>query len=569
MSHRGFLGDRSVENSWIPLFKSCKSGDVAAVKFLLENGANPDATKPHGQTALHFVSSYKSEKNLQILQLLIEHNADIEAVDKRGQTPLFEACICENFEAVECLLKNNANPNARDESGSTVLHRSCLMESETTCQIIQLLLKYNADVNAVCDIGHSPLFGACQFGGFAIIKILLENNANPNIVDQDGETPLHRIGYYESRTTRQIIELLLKYKADAEAVNKRGQTPLFEACRSGDIAAVECLLENCANPNVADRNGQTPLHHICLRECKTNLQIMQLLLKHDENFEAVIEKHAIVNVADRDYGAIRHNLYLKECRRIIQIIQLLLKHNANIEAVDEEGHTPLFVACNSQNIVAVKVLLTYGANIHIFDKRNQSPLPCAVDKMLTTSPVNLPIHTVIQMLVSHSIKLKTAGLNLNECDFVTMNGAKYSAINGLKFNTVLDDALDTLDTMCEEEIKRMKMENIGINDMCFHELLTQHMHRIGILMENQKIQEILKPSDYDEKFPLYMGIVRFRLRKAQCRYERYKLQKSAGEHFRSNIKPELLPECIDEVLSYLTTIDLKTFIRTFEPSKGE
>ncbi|XP_034949608.1 ankyrin-1-like [Chelonus insularis] len=581
--------------NWVgrtPLFVACLKGNNEAVKILLENHANPNVRDRNGETALHLICSWESKTNLQIIKLLLKYNADIEAMDDRGWTPLITACSIGNAEVVKCLLEHHANPNVTDWIGQPALHLVCSWESETTPQIIKLLLKYNADIEAVDEQGRTPLFVACKSGNVAAVQCLLENHVNPNATNQHSQTALHYICSAKPGTTLQIIQLLLKHNADTEAMDDRGWTPLFEACSSGNIVAVKVLLGNHANPNVRCWNGRTALHLTSALEPVITLQIMQSLLKHNVDIEAadeegrtplieaciygnvvavkvLLDNHANPNVTNHCGQTPLHFICFGETESTLKIIQLLLKHNADIEAVDEEGRTPLFEACNSENIGAVVGLLRYGANINILDQKNRSPLQCAADKILSTSPENSNIYTIIQMLVSHIITLKTVRLNVNTCEFITIRGVKYSAIEGLKSNEVLDDTIDTLDIKCEEEIKKMKMESIGINDMCFYELLTQHIHLIGILMENKKIQDILKSSIYDEKFPLFIGIVRFRLRDARIRYRRYKLQKSAREYFSSEINEGIPHECIDKVLDYLTIVDLNTFIRTFKPSRGE
>ncbi|XP_034937894.1 ankyrin-1-like [Chelonus insularis] len=596
MLHQAVLGHTVIftdsENinakGWTPLFEACRTGNILAVKFLLENHDNPNATNQHGETALHLICSRKSATTLQIIQLLLKHNADINAVNNIGWSPLFVACISDNIAAVKSLLENHANPNLTDQDGETPLHRLCLSKFEKKLTIMQLLLKHNADINAVNNIGWSSLFVACISENIAAVESLLENHANPNVRDREGQTVLHFICSSESETTLQIIQLLLKHNADIEAVDAKGWTPLSDACYNGNDKTVKFLLEKHANPNVRDREGQTALHSICSSKSNSTRQIIQLLLKHNADIEAVdakgwtplfeacrtgnieaakvlLENHANPNASNQRGYTVLHLFCLRKFETTPQVMQFLLKQNADIEAVDENGRTPLFVACIRGNDKAVKCLLRYGANVNISDKKNQSLLQCAVDKMLSTSSVNSNIHTIIQMLVSHIIKLKTARHNVSVCEFITTNGVKYSAIDGLKSNTVLNDSEDTL--KCEEEIERMKMESVGINNMFLYDLLTHHIHLLGILMENKKIQEILKPSIYDEKFPLYIGIIRFRLRDAQIRYRQYKLKKSAREYFSSNINQELPHECIDKVLDYLTIVDLKTFIRTFEPPR--
>lgn len=52
------------------------------------------------------------------------------------------------------------------------------------------MLKSGADVNLCNEIGHSPLFVACENGLDNTVQLLLENGANVNLSDKDGVSPL-------------------------------------------------------------------------------------------------------------------------------------------------------------------------------------------------------------------------------------------------------------------------------------------------------------------------------------------------------------------------------------------
>ena len=62
-------------------------GIYRGVKWLLEHGANPNATfGEDGTTALHEAASRGA--NDRILDLLIQHGANLKTLDQHGQTPL-------------------------------------------------------------------------------------------------------------------------------------------------------------------------------------------------------------------------------------------------------------------------------------------------------------------------------------------------------------------------------------------------------------------------------------------------------------------------------------------------
>ena len=86
------------------------------VKLLLEKGANPNASFRGTNILMNIVSN---QSNVEILNLMIKHGADINARDPNGLTPLMYSTY--NKEKPELmiteLLNNGANPQLTDNKG--------------------------------------------------------------------------------------------------------------------------------------------------------------------------------------------------------------------------------------------------------------------------------------------------------------------------------------------------------------------------------------------------------------------------------------------------------------------
>jgi uncharacterized protein len=88
--------------------------------------------------------------------------------------------------------------------------------------IVELLLKNNADPNVYDDMGVAPIHGAARTNRHEIIEMLLNNKANINILHKtSGESPLHYAAEYN---TKEACELLLKKGADKTIKDNSGQT---------------------------------------------------------------------------------------------------------------------------------------------------------------------------------------------------------------------------------------------------------------------------------------------------------------------------------------------------------
>jgi ankyrin repeat protein len=103
------VNDVSGGGDW-PLKDACRSGDAAAVAFLLQVGADPNLTST-GETALFAAVSSDS---LECVRLLVDAGADVNATDCDGWTCLFHLC---SERVARYLLECGARPDIADQCG--------------------------------------------------------------------------------------------------------------------------------------------------------------------------------------------------------------------------------------------------------------------------------------------------------------------------------------------------------------------------------------------------------------------------------------------------------------------
>ena len=108
--------------------------------------------------------------------------------------------------------------------------------------------------------------------------------ANVNARDARNSTPL----YYASMAGhRQLVEALVKAGANVNTRCFAGLTPLHKACEGGHPEVVEYLLANHADPRIIDNSGYTPLHLAVMGTEPNSENIVDLLLDHNANINAV------------------------------------------------------------------------------------------------------------------------------------------------------------------------------------------------------------------------------------------------------------------------------------------
>jgi ankyrin repeat protein len=114
-----------------PLLRAAKAGDIAAMKVLIEHGANvnlPTATgitplmaaAGNGSSGLDTRGRYKTEAQaVEAVQLLVNSGADINARDRNGQTALHGAAGWGWNDMVKSLVSNKIELMAKDAQGRT------------------------------------------------------------------------------------------------------------------------------------------------------------------------------------------------------------------------------------------------------------------------------------------------------------------------------------------------------------------------------------------------------------------------------------------------------------------
>ena len=99
---------------WTPLFFACSQGNLDLVRLLLDRGADINASEARGNNALmqfckisfHWTSPANSIR--PIAELLIDKGIDITKADRGGLTALSHASLYQNVEAARVLLAHGA-----------------------------------------------------------------------------------------------------------------------------------------------------------------------------------------------------------------------------------------------------------------------------------------------------------------------------------------------------------------------------------------------------------------------------------------------------------------------------
>lgn len=205
LEQKGHMGRR-------PLHIAVENNDLPMVRYLLESGANVDATRDNADTPLFWAPTST------IAQSLINAGASLHAKDFAGREPIHWAAQFARPDVIALFIEHGCNINIPDDGGHTPLHWAtdacgfiniCDMTNPKALNCVEFLIQNGADVNAKGLEGNVPLHGVMVmpnmeqrlFNGelkfppeipdtiLSIVQLLLEAGADPTIANKEGVSP--------------------------------------------------------------------------------------------------------------------------------------------------------------------------------------------------------------------------------------------------------------------------------------------------------------------------------------------------------------------------------------------
>ena len=299
-------------------------GQYEVVKAALEAGCNVDAGALETDNQRTPLSHAAENGHLEVVDLLVQHGAEIDARDFRNWTPLHRAAADGQESVFDYLLEHQADPLAMcisfqtyeiPISNTTILHLAALGDH---LGIANKAIQLGVSIIAEREDGCTALHCSAHSGGeFKVLRMLL----GLQLFDVD-------LVYdnYLCRWLRIAGELMYDV------------TPLMIACDES-YGAIAALLYSGAGVNCINSIGCTPLHFL------SAVGIYKLWgnggMTEDE---ALLDR----NKQQREHG---------------KAMKILLEAGAGVDAKNSQGVTPLHLACSVRNPVGIRALVENYANV--------------------------------------------------------------------------------------------------------------------------------------------------------------------------------------------------------------
>ena len=323
-----------------PVADAAMRGDVAAVRSLIDQGADVNGAQGDGMTALHWAAENGSAATAE---LLLSAGANLSAVTRLGgYTPLHLAAKAGSAGVVQAFLEAEADPRATTTTGAaTPLHFAAAAGSGDA---VKALIDHGADPNAPGSAwGQTPLMFAAAADRVGAIHALVSGGADPSI-------------------TARVIDIPTRDEEDREAQRRRDErVAALQALQGGsgggratqqqDLITGTLLNPDEPPPSVArDRNRAIPqpLSHADLVGGYGGLTAL-LLAARDGRMaaaEALLDRGADINqVSAGDHTS---PLLMATLNGHFDLAGLLFERGADITLASDAGATPLYGVLNTQ-----------------------------------------------------------------------------------------------------------------------------------------------------------------------------------------------------------------------------
>ncbi len=252
----------------VALYHAIRSGSVAVVDLLLENGVSAvgcDDSRPlkdfvdgwEGEDPLGFAAKCG---NVKIARSLMRAGADAGQEDDQRRTPLLYAIERGDIAMVEAFLEDGVDLNHHvDDLEWSSLDEAAVSRARKSLEILRMLVDHGAEVNSVDFDGQTALHKAAEANRPRAVLLLVEAGAG---IEKKGSmatsTPLHAAA---GGLAPEAALALLQCGADIHAKSWRGKTALHlaaaKAAHKDAVHVVDLLLRWGADENVVCDSGRT------------------------------------------------------------------------------------------------------------------------------------------------------------------------------------------------------------------------------------------------------------------------------------------------------------------------
>ena len=314
------------------IYIAADRGNFTIFKMLFENKASLKCNDSY-----NFLHCAAESNNVEFVKFILDNKiVDVKSQDVRKQTPLHRAATIDNVEIVKILIEHGADVNALDHcDASPIFIAACHGHWE----IFKILVENGAELDNLDYLNQSLIMYAITGQNTDIIKFLCESSDCLYDEDYKSRTPLYCALKHDND---EIIKVLIENGSDVHATNINGKTPLLLAAKKGNFEIFKILFENCEDVKHIDEHERNLLHYAVRGN---NKDIIEFILN-----KKICNVNAINADGDTPIVHAVENGY-------VEIFNILVKHGADLMCKNGYGDNLLISAISSGNVKMVKMIL--------------------------------------------------------------------------------------------------------------------------------------------------------------------------------------------------------------------
>lgn len=244
-------------------------GHQALVDYLLANNANVNIVDKEGDSVLHYAAFGNQP---EIMRTLLQQRANINILNASHCTALHISAHKKPPHCVKVLLEFSADVNLQDSYGDTALHDAIGKENtevvELLCNVPTLDLTIRNKRGFNC-LHHASLKGNV----IAARRILQLARQLVDVKKDDGFSALHLAALNGHSTVCEV--LVTEGQADVDIRNDRRQTPFLLAVSQGHASAIEKLVDLKCDILAKDEDGDNAMHLTIIKKANLVQEVPQ------------------------------------------------------------------------------------------------------------------------------------------------------------------------------------------------------------------------------------------------------------------------------------------------------
>jgi len=282
------------------IIRNSKYTKYDIVTFLLEAKADVNKKNPGigNETALSMAIEDYKISDYKISELLLKNKANPNLFDYDGLCPISSAIDANNLPIIQLLIEHKANINI----SQTMVHNNK-----------PLIFKNQKGEHLGIIIEESPLIRSLldNESTYEIHKYLIDMKAN---IDQcRSSDEIYPVALAAEKKHNKTLKLLLDMKADLDEKIIDGRDPVFLATEYYNTKGLKLLLKAKANPNSYRNSGETAVYQAIMMKHKKALDLLfeydaESDLRHRCNCQcqhphSIIGENQVLNyIDDADYN---------------------------------------------------------------------------------------------------------------------------------------------------------------------------------------------------------------------------------------------------------------------------